>query len=198
MVFYVCSHEKVASRAGLSGRSKLHWVEPRSSLRAKRCSVGFSLVVRHREEPQGVDRRPSFDGLWRRGDPGVAGRALRSPGLLRHSPSGRTGVSGRPMARNDDRGSNQLQFARVFFLSPTGSREGFVTARNSQPPRPEAPRSGLEGRLKRRQRGNELDHPSRREAWLRSLRHEAVGFGVVQSSILGVTAARESAAKVLK
>src|SRR5580700_4894234 len=24
---------------------------------------------RHREEPQGVERRPSLDGLWRRGDP---------------------------------------------------------------------------------------------------------------------------------
>ena len=197
MMFYVCSHERVASRAGLSGRSKLHWVEPRSSLRAKRCSVGFSLVVRHREEPQGVDRRPSFDGLGdaaiqeSRGAPYVPldcfAIAVRKDGRL-----------WTPLARNDDRGSNQLQFARVFFLSPTGSREGFVTARNSQPPRPEAPRSGLEGRLKRRQRGNELDHPSRREAWLRSLRHEAVGFGVVQSSILGVTAARESAAKVLK
>ena len=28
--------------------------------------------------------------------------ALRSPGLLRRSPFGRTGVSRRPMARNDD------------------------------------------------------------------------------------------------
>jgi hypothetical protein len=28
--------------------------------------------------------------------------ALRSPGLLRHSPSGRTGVFRRPIARNDD------------------------------------------------------------------------------------------------
>ena len=32
--------------------------------------------------------------------------ALRSPGLLRPSPSGRTGVSRRPMARNDELGSN--------------------------------------------------------------------------------------------
>ncbi|MBV8795232.1 MAG: putative DNA-binding domain-containing protein [Hyphomicrobiales bacterium] len=34
--------------------------------------------------------------------------ALRSPGLLRHSPSGRTGVFRRPSARNDDGGSTHL------------------------------------------------------------------------------------------
>jgi uncharacterized protein len=37
--------------------------------------------------------------------------APRSPGLLRHSPSGRTGVFRRPIARNDDRGSTQVQVA---------------------------------------------------------------------------------------
>jgi hypothetical protein len=37
--------------------------------------------------------------------------ALRSPGLLRGSPSGRTDVFRRPMARNEDCGSIQMQFA---------------------------------------------------------------------------------------
>ena len=36
--------------------------------------------------------------------------ALISPGLLRHSPSGRTGVSRRPRARNDAAGSTQMQY----------------------------------------------------------------------------------------
>ncbi len=36
-------------------------------------------------------------------------------GLLRHSPSERTGVFRRPIARNDDRGSTQMQYA----LRPT-------------------------------------------------------------------------------
>ena len=49
-------------------------------------------------------------------------------------------------------------------------------ARNSQPPRPEAPQSGLEGRFRSRKLGYELDNPSRREASLRSLRHEAGGW----------------------
>jgi hypothetical protein len=162
MMFYVCSRERVASRVGLSGRSKLH--------------LGRPAIVIARSE-----------ATWR-------SRSRKA----HYVPLDCFPRVPKPGGRNDDRGSNQLQFARVFFLSPTGSREGFVTARNSQPPRPEAPRRGLEGRFRRRQRGDELDHPSRREAWLRSLRHEAVRFGVVRSSILGVAASRESAAKVLK
>ena len=37
--------------------------------------------IRHREEPWGVERRPSFDGLWRRGDPGPLHRPF-IPGSL--------------------------------------------------------------------------------------------------------------------
>ena len=40
---------------------------------------------------------------------------------------------------------------------------------NSRPPRPEAPRSGLEGRSRRCKRSDALDHPSRRDAPHRSL-----------------------------
>src|SRR5580704_8546613 len=54
-----------------------------------------------------------------------------------------------------------------------GGSCGRKKIRNSQPPRPEAPRSGLEGRFRSREGGGELDHPSRREAALRSLRREA-------------------------
>src|ERR1700733_11775299 len=43
-------------------------------------------------------------------------RALRSPGLLGRSPSERTGVSRRPTARNDDRGSTQMQLALALGL----------------------------------------------------------------------------------
>jgi multisubunit Na+/H+ antiporter MnhB subunit len=76
-----------------------------------------------------------------------------------------------------------------------------VADRNSQPPRPEAPRSGLEGRSRRRERRRELEHPSRREAigrseerpsiaglWLRP-QDEVVELGVARSATLGVTAA---------
>jgi hypothetical protein len=52
----------------------------------------------------------SLRGAQRRSSPENVG-ALRSPGLLRHSPSRRTGVFRRPMARNDDRGSTQMQLA---------------------------------------------------------------------------------------
>jgi hypothetical protein len=43
-------------------------------------------------------------------------------------------------------------------------RCAFARGRNSQPPRPEVPRSGLEGPSRRRKRGYEPGHPSRREA----------------------------------
>ena len=51
-----------------------------------------------------VHRRPSLRGTKRRSNPKVPGRLTLS-GLLRHSPSGRTGVSRRPLARNDGSGS---------------------------------------------------------------------------------------------
>jgi hypothetical protein len=35
-------------------------------------------LIRHREKPQGVERRPSLDGLWRPGDPGMKHDAPRS------------------------------------------------------------------------------------------------------------------------
>ncbi len=49
-----------------------------------------------------------------------------------------------------------------------GDDQGVKKLRNSQPPRPEAPRTSLEGRFRSRKRGYELDNPSRREASLRS------------------------------
>jgi cysteinyl-tRNA synthetase len=53
---------------------------------------------RHREEAEG-----------RRGDPEPPQQQPFTPGLLRHSPSRRTGVSRRPMARNDSDGSSELR-----------------------------------------------------------------------------------------
>ncbi len=83
---------------------------------------------RHRDEPQGVERRPSSTG---HGDAAIQELqgAPRSPGSLRHSPSGRTGVFRRPMARNDDRGATGAQFilAPAFLASllfvPAGTNE---------------------------------------------------------------------------
>ena len=45
-------------------------------------------VSRHREErrwAQGVERRPSFDGLWRRGDPGATACALHPLDRFAHA-----------------------------------------------------------------------------------------------------------------
>jgi hopene-associated glycosyltransferase HpnB len=66
-----------------------------NNVRLERAVFGSN---RHREE---------------RSDAAIQGvvRRLTTPGLLRHSPPGRTGVFRRPMARNDDRGSAQTQFA---------------------------------------------------------------------------------------
>ena len=75
-------------------------------------------------------------------------------------------------------------------------RGKYYAACNSKPPRPEAPRSGLEGRSRRRQRGYEPDHPLRPA--FGAPQDEVVGFSVVRSSTLGVTAARKSAPKALK
>jgi ABC-type oligopeptide transport system ATPase subunit len=62
---------------------------------AERDAVGWN---RHREDPR---------ALGTRGDAAIQepSGALRSPGLLRHSPSGGTGVFRRPIARNDEPGS---------------------------------------------------------------------------------------------
>jgi hypothetical protein len=76
-------------------------VEPRNEMGLERAALKWN---RHREEPQGVERRPSFDGLWRRGDPGGS-RGPTTPGLLR-------------FARNDGRGSTQMQPALVAALHP--------------------------------------------------------------------------------
>jgi hypothetical protein len=76
----------------------------------------------------------SSRGVKRRGDPGVVG-CPTSPGLLRHIPSGRTGVLRRPMARNDASGSTRnhplQRFAHVIPVSLSVGR----------PDRPARPRS---------------------------------------------------------
>ena len=63
--------------------------------------------------------------------------ALRSPGLLRDSPSGRTGVFRRPMARNDAAGStrNHLALASEGSLTPNPSPvtgEGSIHPRHAE------------------------------------------------------------------
>ena len=60
---------------------------------------------RHCEEPAGLTR----------GDEAIQGpkSALRSPGLLRHNPSGRTGVFRHPMARNDGTGGIHPRHAEM-------------------------------------------------------------------------------------
>ena len=68
---------------------------------------GAPSLDRHREEPKGGRKNARLSTGY--GDEAIQSRlaALRSPGLLRRSPSGRTGVSRRPVARNDASGSDQ-------------------------------------------------------------------------------------------
>ena len=55
-----------------------------------------------------------------------------TPGLLRRSPSGRTGVSRRPMARNDDRGSIQLHHATVCLADVAELENAWVEAYHAE------------------------------------------------------------------
>ena len=76
-----------------------------------RCNQGglapaASAWNRHREKRSDAAIQ---EGVGRAIQEGVG--SPTTPGLLRHSPSGRTGVFRRAMARNDDRGSTQMQFA---------------------------------------------------------------------------------------
>jgi hypothetical protein len=61
----------------------------------------------------------------------AAGRPS-TPGLLRRSPSGRTGVSRRPMALNDDRGSIQLHHATVCLADVAELENAWVEAYHAE------------------------------------------------------------------
>ena len=88
--------------------------------RLERSEDAASRQDRHREEAEG-----------RRGDPAVAGRSTAS-GLLRHSPSVRTGVFRRPMARNDGDSSAKSRSAQASLLKSSANLLGLLTQTRSE------------------------------------------------------------------
>jgi cobalt-precorrin 5A hydrolase len=83
-------------------------------MKPKAPEQGAPSVDRHCEDPRALTR----------GDEAIQGRraALRSPGLLRRSPSGTTGVSRRPVARND--ASRGAKLHHPFVAIGVGCRAG--------------------------------------------------------------------------